>query len=622
MKEQARFFLWLKGLCVFYENIGRNYILGNNVILERAVDTIKKLRDKRFCLDFLFLFLSTWTLISAGSLAQAYIFKFITSDSYSIYNSAFESAINKMPDISGFIVKMYSLDYNFNYVAALFIVLIVLSFQTGVQVFFAGLIGSFLLISIADTFSLMIYGGMSIQALAECYISNLIGSPIVSSYLVCIFYIKKMCLSKTNVNNFMQHFTSYVLYLIICMSITIMSYYLVCFFYRPTVVDFKVSTSKKMSGVYFMTDSIDPAAKKHQEKFSILGKPVQLENAVSVYGKSDGIYSEFKKNETYKMKIRLLTNCVDGINLNGVNDSLNFENVQSFSLKSSDDMSIINIKDKDGHFKSSDEIVNMFSINNNTPGSVSINKKNNGALYYYPSDSNSKIYFMNSSADGERSQPYKKISFTLNINGLDRVFEVRVGKLRNENKNKKLICKSENINKYSKAEHLDIDEALLVGVLVDLEPESKRNLFSPVVSADDSHFVIKSSLLDIVIKDAKKENSLREFYDSGYVGGFLLYSFEKLSLNGKNVDSNDTDTVMFLGDDIYAHISEDNNLVVSGRANLFYRNSIRENKTLWELSSENTTILGLFGTAILGLVAWLSNKLLGAIRKDENINHF
>lgn len=64
-----------------------------NFINKMLRSTTIDFKRKTFYLDFLFLFVCVWTLISSGSEVQYYLFKFIGSDSSTLYGSVFEDAI-------------------------------------------------------------------------------------------------------------------------------------------------------------------------------------------------------------------------------------------------------------------------------------------------------------------------------------------------------------------------------------------------------------------------------------------------------------------------------------------------------------------------------------------------
>ncbi len=596
------------------------------MILAHLTTTIRKLRSVSFCFDFLFLFVSVWTLINSGSLAQYYIFKLLGSDSPSIYGSAFENGLARMPVINEFIFNTYSLYGNLNFLSALLIVFMALSFRTSIQIFFVSIVSSVVFITLMDTISLLIYKDFSIQSFFESLISNLVGSPVIASFIVFIFYVKVACINISNVSNVISNIAGYILYLLICLLIITISYYVICFFYRPTSVDFSVSTSSDFSGNYFTSESTTKNTLKDgkidNNSFSILGKPVSFKNEFYVIGKDGVINSAFKKGDNYSLKISVMVNCGNEKAKPISNKSLSFDNVNSFTLSSPGGMFYSQIKDKDGYIKNNDKSVNMFDIEEKKHGQYTINKKNEGTIYYYPSEVGAKIIFSKPIINSSNDKNTQNVSFNMVINNKEKNINIDAGKLRYKNKNKPLECQIINLNKISNNESFNVDDATLVSILVEIHPEKNELFYSPGVHDKDSHFEINGSFLDITNRDVNKDKEFKQYFTNGYMKGFILYSFDKLSLNGKNVEVNKFDNLQVIGDKIYGRISESNTLVLSGNANLLYRNSQRENKTLWELSSENSILLGGFGAIFFALLAWASKTLIATIRKDEVINIF
>lgn len=472
----------------------------------------------------------------------------------------------------------------------------------------------------------MIYGDLTVQNLADSLIANTLGSPIIAAFIVSIFYIKKICINLENIDLKIRHAVSYILYILICTIILVVSYYIICFFYRPTTVEFSISASKNLSGNYFIKNTETPLSSEDKEgnnkKFSVFGTPFQLKNEAIIAGKIHGITSAFKIGETYKLKLSLLMDCR---NDNGFvvssSKSMLLDNVKSFNLIPSEDFSVITVNDKKSFIQSSDEIINMFSVQDNGKDKYSINKKNIGTINYYPSVKNSNMYIYNIAIDPENRLPSKNIAFTLDVNGIKRKINIELGRLLTEKANKTLECKQLDIHNMSN-NNLKLDSAVLIGLAVDIEPEKNNIFYFSKVNTKDSHFKIKGGLLDMTIKGINKENPLRDYFTDGSMIGFILHSFDKLSLDGKNIDTNDMDNVFVMGKDIYGYMSNDNNLKITGRAYIFNRNQVRENKTLWESSSDSNIILGGIGAFLLGLLTWVSKKLYATIRKDEKINKF
>lgn len=596
------------------------------MISAHLTTTIKKFRSVTFCIDFLFLFACVWTLINAGSLAQYYIFKLLGSDSPSIYGSAFENGLARMPAINDFIFSTYSLYGNLNYLSAFLIIFMAISFRTSIQVFFVSIFSSVIFITFVDVINLLIHSDLSTKSFFESLISNLVGSPVIAAFIVFIFYIKVTCENINNINKSISNITGYILYLLTCIFIISISYYAICLFYRPTSVDFSVSTSGDFSGIYFTSESETPPSLKDEKidnnSFSILGKPVRFKNEFNVTGKDGVIKSAFKKGDTYNLKLSVMINCTDN-NIKPIpKNSLTFDNVNSFTLSSPNGMFYSQIKDEEGYIKNNDKTVNMFSIQDKKNGTYSINKKNDGTIYYYPSELGAKINLTKPAINPSADKNTENVSFNMKINNKEKKISIDAGQLRYKNKNKPLQCQVINLNDISNDESLKVDDAMLVSILIEISPEKNELFYSPGVHDKDSHFEINGYFLDITNKDVAKDTDLKQYFTNGYMKGFTLYSFDTLSINGKKIETNKFDNIQVVGDKIHGYMSESNSMILSGKASLFYRNEQRENKTLWELSSENPIILGGIATILVALLTWASKTIIATIRKDETINIF
>lgn len=595
--------------------------------LTEVIAKFKKIlsRKRTSHLDFLFIFFCVWTLISVGGEAQYYLFKFIGSDSATLYGSAFEDAIAKIPDLNKYILMSYSLHDNYNYIAAFLIVLTSLFFQSSLQIFFASIISSILTLTTTDIAHLFFSKTLTIQSAVECLIANFFGSPVISAFIIFLYCIKKNLLSLNNVNIKVRHLTSYISYILLCLFILIVSYYIICFFYRPTSINFSVSTSQDFSGNYFTTSERDDQRKtKKQEKkeeFSIFGKPVKIEKEVQLTGMITEINSKIKEDESYNITLSLFTNCPDDTIAKALpSESYNFRNVKSIKIKPSESMSMIRISDKNGYTKLTDEIVNLFSVKRNSNNAYDINKTNDGTAYYFPSHTDGGIYIATPTIDYEKNKNKKNSSFTLTINGITKKINIETERLRSSKLHSQLKCESVSINKLGENLIIKKSDAMIIGLFIKIEPNLKDEFYTPEISNDNSHFEIKGEILSLINKDVNKDNLLKNYFKNGYTGGIVLHSFDKLSINGKNIESNRMDNIIAIGDDIYTHTSLENNLVSTGKVSLFYRNRLRENKTLWEDSSDNTLVLGGAGALILSLLTLAIKMIISTLRKDENIN--
>ncbi|EPO1083727.1 hypothetical protein [Cronobacter dublinensis] len=594
----------------------------NNILATAVVD----LKRKTFYLDFLFLFICVWTLIASGSEAQYYLFKFINSDSSSLYGSVFEDAIARIPTFNEYIKGAYSVSRNYGYLAALLIVSVSLFYQTTVQVFIVSVISSAFGLTITDFIMFVVEKSLTSQAILESIIANTLGAPIIASFIVLLFYIKKALFDLPSVGLALRFVTNYVIYILICFLILLATYYIVCFFYRPTEVNFSVSTSESFSGDYFINKNSNAAKKENisekQKRFSLLSSPVEVDGSIQVFGQVESIHSRFKKNKTYTIKVLPLLNCIDGHSVNvALSNYLIYDGVKSLSIRTSEPITTITLKDKSGYVKSNDEIVNMFSVEKNNKNSFDITKINDGAFSYYPSDFDGAMYIATGVVDFEGEQSKKEVNYTLIIDGVEKKVHVEVNRLRSINAERKLQCQISPATESSNNIYIKAGESVYVGVLIKLVPEQKNEYYSDF-HASDSKFDVNGKLLYAQVKDASQKDLMDKYFSDGYLDGFILHSFDKLSLDGKSVDSNKMDNLMVMGKGIYGHVSSGNNLVISGKADLFYKNRLRQNKTLWETSSDNTIILGGVGTLLVSLLLWFINRVCFALKKNENINIF
>ncbi len=591
--------------------------------ISRIINTLFRRRSSY--LDFCFIYLCVWTLLSVGGQAQYYIFKFIGSDSSTLYGSAFENAIAKIPSLNQQIIFSYSITDNYHYIAAFFIIVTSLFFRSSLQIFFASIISSVFSLTITDIAYLYSNDTLTSKAIIECFIANLIGSPVISSFVVFLFSIKNNLMQLNSINIKIRHLSSYFCYLMICITIVVSSYYVICFFYRPTSVNFNVSTSQEFSGNYIINNKKTISGEdKNQDgkiKFSILGKPAKIGSEVQLSGKIREVNANFREGESYNLTFSLLSNCLDSnVEKTLPSKSYTYKNVRAFSLKPSEDISIVWIGDKNGHIKLTDELVNMFSVKEDGKKGYIVNKTNDGTASYYPSDTDGAIYIATPVIDYSKNESRKIATFTININGGVRKINVETERPRSISKNKRFKCENLAINNLNDSLNLEKSEAMVIGLAIKIEPNYHNEFYPTEITDKTSHFEFKGELLSLINNNASKENLLKENFTDGYMDGIILHSFEKLSLNGKNIESNKMDNIIAIGDEIYSHTSLDNNLVSTGKVGLFYRNRLRENKTLWEDSSDNTLIIGGIGALILSLLTLAIKMMISTLRRDENIN--
>ncbi|HDM8291156.1 TPA: hypothetical protein P0N70_003172 [Yersinia enterocolitica] len=584
-------------------------------------------KRKTFYLDFLFLFICVWTLITSGAEVQNYLFKFIDSDSSTLYGSAFEEAIAKAQKLNEYIFSSYSILNGYSYLAALLIVSSSFFGRSSIQILLICTISSFFFLTITDLAFYTSENLFTTDVIIQSIIANALGSPIIACYIIALFYIKKSIFNLVNINIIIRYAVSYFIYFSMCLTISILTYYIVSFFYRPTSVNFSVSASGDLSGNYFpprnniriKNDDINIK----NDSFSLLGKPTKIEEPIDIFGNIESIKSDMNQKETYSLSILPLLNCVDGFSINKQpHNSLVYNKINNFTIKPSEQMSNVSIVKQSGYIKTSDEIVNSFSIKKNKTEQYDITKINKGGfLSYYPSDSKAGFYIATPITEFENNHVKKTIKYEIFLDDVRKTITVDVKKLRSINKNNSIKC---NIAIYQNNDDnitINADESVYVGLLVMLEKDSKDEFYS-FIKKDSNQINITGDLLYFNINNVSQNNLKANYIKDGYLSGFILHSFDTLSLDGKKTDSNLMDNIIAIGDDIYAYTAQNGSLIIHGKATVFYINRIRQNKTLWELSSESSIILTGLGGLLFSILCFGSSKIVRILRKNENINVF
>ncbi|ELM3746890.1 hypothetical protein RYR27_001343, partial [Yersinia ruckeri] len=107
-------------------------------------------KRKTLYIDFLFVYICVWTLITSGAEVQNYLFKFIDSDSSTLYGSAFEEAIAKIPKLNEYIFNNYNILNGYSYLAAILIVASSFFGRSAIQILLICTISSFFFLTITD----------------------------------------------------------------------------------------------------------------------------------------------------------------------------------------------------------------------------------------------------------------------------------------------------------------------------------------------------------------------------------------------------------------------------------------------------------------------------------------
>ncbi|EKN3346195.1 hypothetical protein NFB56_03895 [Yersinia ruckeri] len=584
-------------------------------------------KRKTLYIDFLFVYICVWTLITSGAEVQNYLFKFIDSDSSTLYGSAFEEAIAKIPKLNEYIFNNYNILNGYSYLAAILIVASSFFGRSAIQILLICTISSFFFLTITDLAFYTSENLFTSDIIIQSIIANALGSPIIACYIIALFYIKKSIFNLVNTNITIRYVISYFIYFSICLTINILTYYIVSFFYRPTSVNFSVSVSGDLSGNYFpprnnvriKNDNINI----ENDNFSLLGKPTKIEEPINIFGNVESIKSDMNYKETYTLSILPLLNCVDGFSINkNPHNPLVYNKINNFSIKPSEQMSNVSIVKQSGYIKTSDEMVNSFSMKKNKTEQYDITKINmGGMLSYYPSDSKAGFYIATPITEFENNHVKKTIKYEIFLDNVKKIITVDVKRLRSINQNSPIKC---NIATYQNNDDnitINADESIYVGLLIMLEKDIKDEFYS-FIKKDSNQINITGDLLYFKIDNVSQNNLKANYINNGYLSGFTLHSFDTLSLDGKKIDSNLMDNIIAIGDDIYAYTAQNGSLIIHGKATVFYINRIRQNKTLWELSSESSIILTGLGGLLFSILCFGSRKIARILRKNEKINIF
>ncbi|HII0416288.1 TPA: hypothetical protein ACYX8M_000063 [Klebsiella pneumoniae] len=583
----------------------------------KLVIILKKIKLEKIIslLDFLFISLCIWVLLIAGTNIQFYIFKLINSDSNSVYGSVFENAIAKFGNLKYFI--SYSLSFSDNAVlfAALFIALSSIFFKRSMQIFIYTIISSVIFISIFDCLYQYLYNNLTTQSLLENITANLLGSPIIAAYVVLLYYIKSTVLKIAGINIAIRHIASYFAYTALSLMIIVMTYYVICFFYRPTSMNFMVTTQGEMSGDYFPDQD---AAKKKKDNFSFFTTPIILNKNFKLLGTIDNIELFSDDHEKTNLQIKFYENCTTiPKNINYDSNTLTLESVNKFKLQPTGDYSIVEFDDTKGLVKQDDDLVNIFRATLQKNKNFDFQKVTNGAVVYYPSKEGGAI-FINSTLLPKKSELISDNHYNIHINGTNN--PIRISRA-NINHGLVYTCEELDPTRIINSKTYISDKLFNFGVLINIKPQ-ENNYFFMDGNNNELSLILKGEALHTYGKNIKADSFTRDFFKDGYMSGFILHNINKLIINEKMVETTIHDSILVMGKDIYANVSNDHNIVIRGSASTFYKNNIRLNRTLWEYASENTLFLSGIGTILFALLAWTSRKLISIIRKNEIINHF
>ncbi|ELV7522101.1 hypothetical protein QMX33_003316, partial [Yersinia ruckeri] len=134
-------------------------------------------KRKTLYIDFLFVYICVWTLITSGAEVQNYLFKFIDSDSSTLYGSAFEEAIAKIPKLNEYIFNNYNILNGYSYLAAILIVASSFFGRSAIQILLICTISSFFFLTITDLAFYTSENLFTSDIIIQSIIANALGSP-------------------------------------------------------------------------------------------------------------------------------------------------------------------------------------------------------------------------------------------------------------------------------------------------------------------------------------------------------------------------------------------------------------------------------------------------------------
>ncbi|MBD0902430.1 hypothetical protein HA444_07345 [Klebsiella grimontii] len=568
-------------------------------------------------LDFLLIFICIWMLLTAGSNLQLYLFKLINSDNNSIYGSVFENAVAQTNSLPQFAISALTPSENYNLFAAFLIALSSIPFKSSIQIFISTILTSVLFITATDILFLYTNNSLTAQLCFESITANIFGAPIIAAYVVFLYYVKATLLKITSISFALRNIASYITYIATSLIVLVTTYYVVCFFYRPTVVNFTVSTQSILSGDYFPNEHNKKGEIK--ENFSFFSKPVSLDRDFKAVGKIDKVELSTKNQIHQTIQLKFYANCANlPKNINYESNTLSLNDPSSLKIFPAGDISFAEFNDSKGMVKQNDASVNIFHVSQEKDESYNFQKVSNGELIYYPSKDGGEI-FITSALLPTKNKVDKK--YTIEINGVKTNIEFISKGISYSAMKKKISCEEIPTSTILNEKKYINNNLINFGVLVKITPK-KDDFFYIDDNLNKENISIKGEALHTYGQHIKKDAMISTYFTSGYMKGFILRNMNKLTINNDNIEVNSFDNILVMGKDIYGNISNNDNIVIQGTSNVFYKNSIRVNKTLWEYSSDNTFILGGIGTILIGLCTWIARRITTIIRKNDKINHF
>ncbi|WP_159281756.1 hypothetical protein [Rahnella variigena] len=247
--------------------------------------------------------LAVFCLLSASSNLQFYIFALFNSTEPTLYGSAFNNKIIEFGKISEWVTRSFLIQ---NVINALVISFFITIPKKTKDIFFTSTISALIIISITDSICLALTNQWSLSLTSESLISNAVGSPFIGGFVVFLYKIIENIKSESTQSAKFETIASCLVLLTLSILTTALNYYVMCFFYRPTSINFTINAGNFPVGNYFKSDN----ESKGKPNFSFLGsEPVQLGKELLIIGKFEEITTSNEKNNTYDISIGAYQGC-------------------------------------------------------------------------------------------------------------------------------------------------------------------------------------------------------------------------------------------------------------------------------------------------------------------------
>lgn len=514
-----------------------------------------------------------------------------------------------------------------NIFISIFIVAPCLFFKNSRGVFYAGIISAIIFISIKDAYYIYMYYPDG-NRYYESFISNVIGSPFISGFIVLLFSVKNK-LSSIGADEKMKVLLSILVFLFIYIVLSIFCYLFILFFNKPMPVNFMVEAKDDYVG---------------ELNNLLIDKSVILDGESNGSGiKVQGVVKKvnFESQDKINVKIAFFADCLSKPPVKFPdNNYLRFENVKNISY--------IHSSDKEAAFMDISDVNNISSYSSYDWKRLQLHKELNSISYWIFGE-DAKLKYQTSNAGMTFSivipsffdEPSKNLieaerGFYLKINGIDEKYNVKVKRIKLSNLNKKVDCRwldSEKIKNGS----LILDPNISIGMvlLFSLDQNSYIRYFdgqgSTIVFDGVNGVVLDDGLAkedepvknknSAELKESKSSDKYINYsFKSNRIDHIQLFDVSKLIVDGSPVDVKDNTSVFLFGDDIKAWFDDKNNISIAGKTGNIFVDNKRITKTLWERFDFFSIILISITGILSPFVIKTFRYIFVVIKENNNVN--